>query len=98
MSRRRDSSLPCELCGRTTKKGSTAHHLIPVTCHSNKWFQKRFTREQMSETVQLCRECHNAVHRFVPREKELGRHYPTLQHLREHPQIAKFVQWIRKQK
>ncbi|MEM7478883.1 MAG: hypothetical protein AAF483_28185 [Planctomycetota bacterium] len=88
----------CELCGRVTKKGTTEHHLIPRTCHKNKWFQKNFTREQMAQTVSLCRECHNAIHKFVPKEKALGRYYYTLDLLRSHPQIAGFIEWVRKQK
>ena len=89
---------PCELCDRVTVRGTTLHHLIPRTCHSNKWFKKRYTREHMLQTVDLCRDCHKAVHRLIPDEKELGRHWNTLELLREHPEMMKFVQWIRKQK
>lgn len=88
----------CELCGRQPKAGCTAHHLIPRTCHRNKWFRQRYTRLEMSKTVKLCSACHNAVHRFVPKEKELGRRYYTLELLRSHPQIATFVRWVRRQK
>lgn len=88
----------CELCGRVTKRGTTEHHLIPRTCHSNRWFKSRFTREQMRETVDLCRECHKEIHKLIPSEKTLGRHYNTLDLLREHPQLAKFIVWNRKQK
>ena len=52
----------------------------------------------MQETISLCRDCHNAVHRFEPKEKDLGRHYYTLELLKSHPQIAKFVTWAGKQK
>ena len=88
---------PCRLCQRITKRGNE-HHLIPRTCHSNKWFRKNFTREQMRVTVWLCLDCHSAIHRFVPSEKELGRDYNTVEKLLMHPEIAKFVQWARKQK
>lgn len=88
----------CELCGRVTKRGTTEHHLIPRTCHSNKWFKKRFTREQMVITVSLCRDCHRAVHRLVPDEKELGRDLNTLEALREDERIASYLAWARKQK
>lgn len=88
----------CELCGRMPKKGTTEHHLIPRTCHSNKWFKKNFTREQMQQTVSLCRDCHNAVHKFVPREKELGRDFHSLELLKSHPKIAKFAGWASRQK
>ena len=88
----------CALCHRQTKRGTTEHHLIPRTCHSNKWFKKNFTREQMRETVPLCRECHSAVHKFVPKEKDLGRNWYTLDRLKSHPEIAKFASWASKQK
>jgi len=94
-----NQSLPtCLLCERTPKKGTTEHHLIPRTCHRNKWFKKNFTRDQMQATVSLCRDCHNAVHRFEPKEKDLGRYYYTLELLKSHPQISKFVTWASKQK
>ncbi len=36
-----DRIRSCELCQRTPRKGTTEHHLIPRTCHRNKWFKKR---------------------------------------------------------
>ena len=92
------SQKPCRLCGRVTKRGTTEHHLIPRTCHSNKWFKKNHTREQMQQTISVCRECHNAIHRFVPKEKTLGREFNTVELLLAHPEIASFVSWVRKQK
>ena len=88
----------CALCGRAPKRGTTAHHLIPRTCHSNKWFKKQYTREEMRVTTPLCRDCHRAVHDFVPDEKELGRHWNTVELLLSHPEIAKFVAWVRKRR
>ena len=88
----------CELCGRVTKRGTTEHHLIPRSCHSNKWFRKRFTRAQMQATVSLCRQCHSAIHDLVPDEKQLGREFNTLEKLLAHPPIARFVEWVKKQK
>ncbi len=87
----------CALCHRQLKRGTTEHHLIPRMCHRNKWFKKNFSREQMQETVPLCRQCHSAVHKFVPREKDLGRHFYTLDLLKSHPQVAKFAAWASKQ-
>ena len=52
----------------------------------------------MAETVSLCRDCHNAVHRFVPKEKDLGRYYNTIDSLLRLPKLAKFVAWVAKQK
>lgn len=88
----------CQLCGRVTRRGTTEHHLIPRTCHHNKWFKKRFTREQMRQTVSLCGDCHGSVHRFVPREKDLGRHYHSLELLLSHAEISRFVAWVRQRR
>ena len=90
--------VACELCGRVTKRGTTAHHLIPKTCHRNKWFKRNFSREQMNTTIDLCRDCHSAIHDLVPNEKELGRHFHSIEALRKHPPIAKFLTWVRKQR
>jgi hypothetical protein len=88
----------CELCERVTKRGNTQHHLIPRTLHSNKWFKRRFTREQMQCTISVCRECHRAIHRLIPDEKELGRHFHSAAALRDHPAFSRFLGWIRRQK
>ena len=88
----------CDLCGRRTRRGTTEHHLIPRTCHSNKWFKKRYTRAQMQVTIEVCRDCHHAIHDLVPDEKQLARHYNTLDALQTHPKISKYLAWIKKQK
>lgn len=82
----------CELCGRS--RPLTFHHLIPRTLHRNKWFKKRYSRDELRSGLELCRDCHSAIHRFVPREKDLGRDYWTKTLLLEHEQIAKFVAWV----
>lgn len=88
----------CAFCRRILKNGTTEHHLIPRRCHKNRWFQKRYTREQMRETVAACRDCHNAIHRFVPREKDLGRSFNSISSLLAHPEIARFVAWVCRQR
>ena len=87
----------CVFCLRIMKHGTTEHHLIPRCCHKNRWFQKRFSREQMRETVATCRDCHKAIHKFVPREKDLGREFNTIADLMAHPEIARFVDWVSRQ-
>lgn len=88
----------CDLCGRRTRRGTTEHHLIPRTCHSNKWFKKRYTRAQMQVTIDVCRDCHHAIHDLVPDEKELARQWNTLDTLQTHPEISKYLAWIKKRK
>ncbi len=84
----------CELCG--CEPAHNFHHLIPRTLHSNKWFKKRYTREQMRAGLWLCKSCHHAIHDLIPSEKELGRHYNTKEKLLEHEQIARYVEWQRR--
>jgi hypothetical protein len=94
----RNSQLPtCALCGREPKLGTTEHHLIPRTCHSNKWFKKRYTPEQMRETIDVCRDCHKAVHNLIPSEKDLGRHYNTVESLLANSAIRRFADWAARQ-
>jgi hypothetical protein len=85
----------CKLCGR--EKELTFHHFIPKTLHKNKWFKKRFTRDQMDQGIYICEhDCHPEIHRFID-AKEMGRDYNTLELLRNHPQVRKYIKWIRKQ-
>ena len=83
--------MDCELC--RNEQASSFHHLIPRTLHSNKWFKKRFTREQMQGGIQVCRPCHLAIHNLIPSEKELGRHFNTREKLLAHEAIRRFVAW-----
>lgn len=52
----------------------------------------------MAQTITVCRQCHSAIHRFVPNHKDLGRHYNSKEKLLEHEGIFEFVAWARKQK
>ncbi|MFK7988961.1 MAG: hypothetical protein AB8I08_23285 [Sandaracinaceae bacterium] len=82
----------CRLCDRI--RPLTFHHLIPRTLHRKPRYKRQFTREALQQGVMLCRDCHDAVHRFVS-EKELGAVYRTLDALRAHPEIARFVAWVK---
>lgn len=84
----------CELCER--EKECTEHHLIPRTLHSNKWFEKNFSKEEMrTRKINLCKDCHRAVHDFI-NEKTLGKEFNTKELLLSHPRIEKHVEWISK--
>lgn len=89
---------PCRLCGRVMRAGATEHHLIPRSCHRNRWFKRRFTREQMQETISVCRDCHRSIHQLIPNEKELGRSHRTVESLLAHEELGKFVAWVRGQR
>jgi len=91
-----DPTTTCSMCGRARKL--TFHHLIPRTLHSNKWFQKNYSREEMAVGIDICGDCHGAIHKIVPSAKELGRDYNTREKLLGHPEIANFVSWVRKRR
>jgi hypothetical protein len=81
----------CELCQR--EEAHNFHHLIPRTLHTNKWFKKRHTREEMQQGIDVCKSCHTAVHDLIPDEKELGRRFNTKKRLLAHPKIRNYVKW-----
>ena len=84
----------CGLCGREVARTSR-HHLIPRTRHSNKRNKRDFSREEVrTRLVDLCRPCHNVIHHTFT-EKQLEREYNTVEKLLAHPEIAKFVAWLK---
>jgi hypothetical protein len=75
---------PCPLCGRPLIPGPSvdAHHLVP--------------RSQGGRaTVTMHRVCHSKIHSLFT-EQELRDSYDTLDKLRQHPEIAKFIRFVRK--
>jgi hypothetical protein len=84
----------CELCEREFQK-LTKHHLIPRTRHKNKRNKKNFDRQEVRERViWICGPCHKNIHALLT-EKELEYDYNTLDLLKEHPGVKKFVEWIK---
>ena len=84
----------CQLCEREVRTTSR-HHLIPRTVHTNKWFKKRFSREALHETIDLCKDCHRQIHTFFS-PKELGREYNTIAKLLADQRLQDFIKWLRK--
>ncbi|QDU29683.1 hypothetical protein ETAA8_47980 [Anatilimnocola aggregata] len=93
-----NASFECELCLRLLKGKGSRHHLIPRACHRRTWFRNRYSREQRLSTIELCSDCHAAIHDLIPDERELGRSYFTVELLASHPAVAKYLVWVRKQK
>jgi hypothetical protein len=58
------------------------HHLVP-----------RLRGGTSGPTVLLHQICHNEVHATLS-ETELARRYNTVEALRAHPRIARFVEWV----
>jgi hypothetical protein len=86
----------CQLC--QCEMAYNFHHLIPRTLHGNKWFKKRFSQEELRRGIDVCKDCHRAIHDLIPEEKELGRHYNSLEKLLAHPEVAKYVAWKRRRR
>lgn len=86
----------CALCG--SDRLITFHHLIPRSCHGNKWFRKNFDREDMRRRgIDICRKCHSFIHRKFP-EKTLGRELNTLEALLANTTIRAHLKWARKRR
>ncbi|WP_298422429.1 HNH endonuclease [Rhodoblastus sp.] len=70
----------CSLCRRPLGAKVEAHHLIPKT------FGGR-------ETVALHPICHRKIHTTLT-DRELQRGYATIEALRAHREIARFICWV----
>jgi hypothetical protein len=83
----------CEMCKRDTR--ITDHHLIPRSEHSR--FVKRGLKMNFlkgkENIAEICRPCHNAVHRFAS-NKELADRYDTVEKLMAEPDIQRWVEWV----
>jgi len=84
-----------QLCQICQARSATTPPLHPQAPASHKWFKKRYTREQMREGVMTCKACHKAIHDLIPSEKQVGRHYNTLEKLLKHPKFGRYVEWKR---
>lgn len=76
---------PCPICGRDMIAGPSVdrHHWIP-------------RREGGADWSYLHRICHKKLHNLFD-ERTLATLYNTAEACREHPEIVKFVKWVRKQ-
>jgi hypothetical protein len=74
--------LRCPLCDRAIPPSQKdAHHLTPKSKGGR-------------ETEYLHRICHRQIHALFT-ETELAREFNTVEALRGHPQMARFVAWVR---
>ena len=81
-----DDDPICPLCGRAIPPGvpQSLHHLVP-----------RLKGGKGGETVLLHHICHKEIHASLT-EAELARDYSTVEALRGHPRLAKFIRWVAK--
>lgn len=84
----------CALCERDVPF-TRRHHLIPRARHRNRRNKREFDRVEVKKTVRICKPCHKQIHSiFTP--KELEREYRTVEALKAHPGMDKFIQWVKK--
>lgn len=76
----------CALCGRPIPDDApqSRHHLIP-----------RLRGRKGGPTVLLHEICHREIHASLS-ETELARDFSTIDALRSHPRLAKFITWVQK--
>ena len=84
----------CVLCG--SEHFITFHHLIPKSCHRNKWFRKNFDKDDMTERgIDICRRCHSYLHKKFP-DKMLGRELNTREKIVTNETMRNYLAWARK--
>ena len=81
-----DNNSPCALCDRPFPRARlTKHHCLPRE------------RGGMPEHVELlCPQCHGMVHATYT-NRTLAEQYPTIDQLRQAPELVSFLKWVRKQ-
>ncbi|WP_310395034.1 HNH endonuclease [Hymenobacter sp.] len=75
----------CGLCERAVQ-ATSRHHLVP-----------REEGGRFGPTVDLCQPCHSSVHRFLS-NRNIARHYPSVEALRAAEELQTYLRWIRKQR
>ena len=74
----------CPICGRQLINGPSVddHHLIPKC-------------KKGTDTVTIHKICHSKIH-SVWTEKELTDYYHTVERIKSHIEIQKFIKWVSK--
>lgn len=81
-----DRTSGCALCGRAVPH-LTEHHLIP---------RARGKKGQVLPVVWLCPACHKQLHALFTLD-QLATELNTVEALRQQPDMARFIKWVRKQ-
>ena len=86
MTGERAQEVICPLCRRPIPAHAkqSLHHLTP-----------KLKGGKGGPVVRLHQICHNEIHATLS-ERELARDYATIEALRSHPRLAKFIEWVGK--
>src|SRR5215471_10613327 len=76
------STLRCTLCERVVSRVNR-HHLVPKS-------------EGGGLMVDLCLPCHKTLHSFFT-NRTLAKNLHSIEALRQVPEIARYLSWVRKQ-
>jgi 5-methylcytosine-specific restriction protein A len=74
----------CTLCEREVSR-VTRHHLVP-----------KAEGGRHRDTTDLCSGCHHTLHNFFT-NRTLSKELSTIEALRQEPEIARYLAWVRKQ-
>jgi len=80
--------MPCQLCDRDVP-ALTEHHLVPRQ-------QTKRKKLDLGETIDTCPACHRQIH-VLFNNRQLAQELNTVEQLKSHPEMAKFLAWVRKQ-
>jgi hypothetical protein len=86
----------CALCKREVVR-TTKHHLIPRSRHRNRKKREEIDRDELNRVIDICWPCHKHIHAVLT-EKELDAEYNTVEKIVSYPPVAKFLDWVRKQR
>lgn len=85
MKARQEDNLACELCLREPDN-FTVHHLVP-----------RSQGGKLGPKAQLCPTCHRQLHALFS-EATLAKELQSLEQIRANPEMAGYLNWVKKQK
>lgn len=86
MSKPDEKPTPCGLCGRGFDRDRlTKHHCLPKS--------KGGTSD---DVALICSQCHSMIHATYT-NATLAAVYPTIEQLRQAPELTAYIKWVRKQ-